>query len=92
MGRCWGFWGKLGIWDTFRGCFAGSGRVRRRSGAAGGGPGSGRAGESAVNDDVAVVCVVLGCSTGAGWGGLGRPRGLLDRRLEFLVEQNRSVE
>jgi hypothetical protein len=90
MSRCWGFWGKLGIWDTFRGCFAG--RVRRCSGAASGGPGSGRAGESAINDDVAVVCVVLGCSTRAGWGGLGHPRGLLDCRLEFLVEQNRSAE
>jgi hypothetical protein len=56
--RCWGFWGELGVWDTFRGCFARSSRVRRCSGAAGGGPELGRAGDSVginvhVDDDVA---------------------------------------
>lgn len=93
---------ELGLWDAFWGCFAGSGTsgcIHRRSGAANGGPELGRAGDSVVvdkhiDDDVAVV---LGVSErtgvwGASRGGLGCLGVLLDRRLEFLVEQGRSIE
>ena len=76
--RCWGFRGELGLWDAFRGRFASSGCVRRRSGAAGGGFELGKAGDSVVvdkhvGDDVAVA---LGVSErtavwGVSWGEVG---------------------
>ena len=39
--RCWVFWGKLGVWDVFCGCFVGPGNVSRRFIAAVRGPGWG---------------------------------------------------
>ena len=78
MVHCWEFRGELGLWDAFWGRFAGSGCVRRRSGAAGGGFELGKAGDSVVDDkhvgdDVAVA---LGVSErtevwGASWGEVG---------------------
>jgi hypothetical protein len=64
MGPCWGFWGKLGVWDVFQGCFTGSGCVCHHSGAAGGGPGLGRAGDLVViieyiDSDMAVAADVV---------------------------------
>ena len=92
----WGFWGELGVWDAFRGYFAGSGHVYRCSGAAAGGPESGRAGGSVivdehVDDDAAVVLGGTGvCGTSRReLGGVGD---LLGLRLEFWGEQGCSVE
>ena len=45
-----GFWGKLGGWGVSRGRSAGSSRVRRCSGAVGGGPESHRAGVLVIDD------------------------------------------
>ena len=55
--RFGGVWGVLGVRDIFLGCCTGSSLVRRRSRAAGGGPGLGRAGDVAIiDDDVAALC------------------------------------
>jgi hypothetical protein len=99
MVRCWGFRGELGLWDAFRGRFAGSCCVRRRSGAAGGGPELGRAGDLVVvdehvDDDVAVVLGVLGRTGvwGASWGEVGGVRGFLGLRSESGGSRGRFVE
>jgi hypothetical protein len=81
MVRCWGFWGKLGVWDTFRGCFAGSGRVRRRSGGVGGRSGPGEGVVAGVAVVVGDLVAVLGVSRGMGdrgtcWGVVGGERGV----------------
>jgi hypothetical protein len=82
----WGFWGELGVWDAFRGCFAGSSRVCCCSGAAGGSPALGGAGDSVVvdkyvDDDVAVERGGSRCGAG-GWGTSWGERASVGRLLE----------
>ena len=69
----WGFWGVLDVQDVFWGCCTGSSLVRHCSGAAGDGPGLGRAGDVAIIDGY--VAALWGSSTygmgdgGTSWGG-----------------------
>jgi hypothetical protein len=97
VGRRWWrndwFRDKLGRWNAFFGCPAGSSPVRRRFGAAGGGPESGRAVvEAVVHDDVAMTR--RGSRYGLGvWGTrAGGNRVLLGLRLEFWGERVCFVE
>jgi hypothetical protein len=83
-------------WNSSWGCFVGSGRARCRSGAAGGSPESGRAGDAAVvDDDMAVVRRGSRCGLGVwgtSWGEPGAAGGLLGLRLKFWGERVRFVE
>jgi hypothetical protein len=99
MACCWGFWGELGVWDMFRGCFAGSSCVCRCSGAASGGPELGRAGDSVfvnehVDGDMAVVLGVSGRAGvwGARWGEVGGVRSFLGHRSELDGGRGHFVE
>jgi hypothetical protein len=80
MVHCWGFWGKLGVWDTFQGCFAGSGHARHHLGGVGGCSGAGEGIVAGVAVGVDDLVAVLGVSRGTGdrgtcWGVVGGERG-----------------
>jgi hypothetical protein len=96
MVHLWGLWGELGGWDRDWGCSAGSGCVCCHSGAASGGPGSGRARDLVIVDgDMAVEWGGSRCGTGfnrVSWGEQGGVGQLLDHSLGWWGLQDLSVK
>jgi hypothetical protein len=83
-------------WNSSWGCFVGSGHACCCSGAAGGSPESGRAGDAAViDDDMAVARHSLRCGLGVwgtSWGEPGAAGGLVGLCLKFWGEQVHFIE